>query len=402
MKILQINTVCGIGSTGRIATEINKLLIEKGHESYIAFGRGYPKNCDNTIKIGSPMDNYMHVAKTRIFDQHGFGSKKATLELVDTIKILNPDIIHLHNIHGYYLNIEILFGYLKESNKPVVWTLHDCWPFTGHCTHFDSIGCNKWITGCSNCPQKNNYPQSLIFDNSRSNYYVKKNLFTDINNLNLVPVSNWLEKITLSSFLKKKNIIRISNGIDITLFRPVESKIKELFGIKNNKIILSVASQWTEKKGLNDAINLAGKIDRRYKIILVGLTKKQLRNLPENIIGIENTEDINVLVELYSSADVYVNFSVEETFSLVTVEAMACGTPVIVYDATAIPELVGDYCGHIVRKNDIDEVLKAVKLIEFNGKDYYSQNCVDRVQELYNKDETYDKYMELYENIYSR
>jgi putative colanic acid biosynthesis glycosyltransferase len=213
MKVLQINSVCGIGSTGRIATDIHDILIEQGHESYIAYGRDLPKNCENAIRIGTKIDNYTHVAKTRLLDKHGFGSIKATKEFINKVIDINPDIIHLHNIHGYYINIEILFDYLKEANKPVVWTFHDCWSFTGHCAYFDYVGCNKWKTGCYSCPEKKAYPSSLIFDNSKNNYINKKEIFTVVKNLTIVTPSQWLANLVQESFLNEYPVKVINNGI---------------------------------------------------------------------------------------------------------------------------------------------------------------------------------------------
>ena len=223
MKVLQINSVCGIGSTGRIATDIHHILTEQGHESYIAYGRNLPMNCENTIRIGKKFDNYSHVAFTRIYDKHGFGSIKATKEFIEKIKELNPDIIHLHNIHGYYINIELLFDYLKKANKPVVWTLHDCWAFTGHCAHFDYIQCRKWQTGCEKCPQKTSYPSSYIFDHSKENYKKKKEIFTGVNNLIIVTPSKWLANLAKKSFLGDYPIEVINNGIDLDHFKPIRS-----------------------------------------------------------------------------------------------------------------------------------------------------------------------------------
>ena len=233
MKILQINSVCGIGSTGRIATDIHNILIEQGHESYIAYGRDLPKNCDNAIRIGTKIDNYTHVAKTRLLDKHGFGSKQATIEFIESVKELNPDIIHLHNIHGYYINIEILFNYLKEANKPVVWTLHDCWSFTGHCSHFDYIGCNKWRTGCFDCPQKQEYPKSILVDNSKWNYNKKKAIFNGLKKLTIVTPSNWLAELVGDSFLKKYEIITINNGIDTAIFKLRKSGFRYKYNLEN-------------------------------------------------------------------------------------------------------------------------------------------------------------------------
>ena len=215
MRVLQINSVCGVGSTGRIATDIHSMLIQKGYESYIAYGRDLPKNCTASIKIGTKLDNYIHVALTRALDKHGFGSIKATRNFIKKVDQLDPDIIHLHNIHGYYINIKVLFDYLKKSGKPVIWTLHDCWSFTGHCAHFDYAGCNKWTTGCHNCPEKSSYPASIFFDNSRVNYQMKKEIFTGVKDLTIVTPSKWLANLVKQSYLKEYPVKVINNGIDL-------------------------------------------------------------------------------------------------------------------------------------------------------------------------------------------
>ena len=227
MKVLQINSVCGIGSTGRIATDINNILIEQGHESYIAYGRDLPRNCGTSIRIGTKCDNYTHGVLTRVFDKHGFGSRKATQDFIKEVKKLDPDIIHLHNIHGYYINIEILFDYLKEAYKPVIWTLHDCWAFTGHCSYFDYIGCTRWETQCYSCPGKRSYPASAFLDNSKMNYSRKKAIFTGIKNLTIVTPSKWLAGLVKQSYLKKYPVKVINNGIDLEVFRPIKNDLRE-------------------------------------------------------------------------------------------------------------------------------------------------------------------------------
>ena len=295
MKVLQINSVCGIGSTGRIATDIHQILVEQGHESVIAYGRGEAKNCDSTIRIGNSFDNYIHVAKTRMFDRHGFGSKKATIEFVEKVKTLDPDIIHLHNIHGYYLNIEILFNYLKEANKPVVWTLHDCWPFTGHCAYYDYVGCEKWKTECYNCPERKAYPSSLILDNSKDNYFKKKEVFTGVKNLLMVTPSQWLVNEVKKSFLKEYNVKVLNNGIDLNVFKPKVGDFRNKFNIGDKFVILGVASMWDRRKGLKYFIDLSTKISENEVIVLVGLTEKQLNKIPKNIIGITRTNNVRKL-----------------------------------------------------------------------------------------------------------
>lgn len=401
MKVLQINTVCGNGSTGRIATDIDEHLIKEGHESFIAYGRDFPKNCKNTVKIGSNIDIYLHVIKTRLFDKHGFGSYMATQRFINRIKEINPDLIHLHNIHGYYLNIEILFNYLKESNKPIIWTLHDCWSFTGHCTHFDYVGCEKWITGCYECPQKKDYPTSLFKDNSKPNYIKKKAIFTDNKEIIIVTPSNWLEGVVKKSFLRNHHSKVIYNGVDLKVFFPRKSNLKSRYGIKDKKIIIGVANVWNERKGLGTFLELAKIIDDDYVIVLIGLTKERIKRLPPNILGLQRTKSINELAEWYSVANICANPSVEETFGLVTVEAMACGTPVVVFNTTASPELVDEKVGIVVSNGRIDKFLEAIKKIVENDKANYKDECVKKAYELFNKDNCTAEYVNLYHSVLS-
>ena len=332
MKVLQINSVCGVGSTGRIATDIHSMLTNQGHKSYIAFGRNLPENCNNTIRIGTKYDNYSHIALTRVSDKHGFGSKKATNEFIKEVEKLDPDIIHLHNIHGYYINIEILFEYLKKADKPVIWTLHDCWSFTGHCSHFDYVGCDKWKTGCFNCPEKKSYPASIVFDNSKSNYLMKKELFAGVKNMTIVTPSKWLAELVQKSFLGEYPIKVINNGIDLDVFKPTKSNFRKEHNLENKFIILGVASGWSQRKGFHHFIELSKKIKKDEKIIIVGLTEKQKKSLPHNIIGITRTNNIKELAEIYSVADIYVNLTLEDNFPTTNLEALACGTPVITFD----------------------------------------------------------------------
>ncbi|WP_346962031.1 glycosyltransferase, partial [Clostridium sp.] len=271
MKVLQINSVCGVGSTGRIATDLYKALEEQGHECLIAYGRGTAPKGIKSIKIGKDLDNYLHVAKTRIFDKHGFESTKATKKFIRKVEEYDPDIIHLHNIHGYYINIELLFNYLKRSNKAIVWTLHDCWAFTGHCAYFDYAGCGKWKDGCSNCEQKKEYPSSILFDNSKFNYENKRRLFTSVNNMIITTPSKWLARIVEESFLGKYPVNVINNGIDLSVFRKSKSNVRKKYLLEDKKVILGVATVWDKRKGFNDFIKLSKVIDEDYRIVLIGL-----------------------------------------------------------------------------------------------------------------------------------
>jgi glycosyltransferase involved in cell wall biosynthesis len=394
MKVLQINSVCGYGSTGRIAMDIYKILREQGHECLIAYGRGTASEEINSIKIGTKFDNYMHVAKTRLFDLHGFASTKATREFIEKAKKYNPDVIHLHNIHGYYINIELLFNYLKEINKPVVWTLHDCWTFTGHCAYFDYVGCNKWKNGCTNCSQKNGYPKSLLIDNSKKNYGIKKELFTGIKNMTIITPSKWLADLVKQSFLKEYDVKVINNGIDLDVFKPKSgSEFRKKYNIKDKFIILGVANIWDERKGFKYFLELSKFIDENSKIVLVGLNDKQLNQLPQNIIGIKRTNSVEELTEIYSSADVFANPTSEDNFPTTNLEALACGTPIITFDTGGSMECMDEKCGIVVEKGNIKGLVEAINKVEMNGFD--KKNILQRARK-FNKNNKFNEYVKLY------
>ena len=309
MKVLQINAVCGIGSTGRICTDIHDMLNRHGDSCVIAFAHAEPYRIDakDTFRINDKRGYYVHNALARITDRAGFFSKTATKKLIDFIKSYQPDLIHLHNLHGFYLNIDILFKYLATAGIPVVWTLHDCWAFTGHCSHYSYQGCDKWLYGCNHCPQKREYPQSLIIDNSRRNYLDKKCLFTSIHNLVITTPSSWLAEEVRKSYLGKYPVIPIYNGIDLDIFKYHKSDILQQLGIVSYKtVLLAVANEWNEKKGLSDLIELDYRIDHSsQQLIIVGLSQKLLRKLPSSIIGIKRTNSLDELVQLYSAADIF-------------------------------------------------------------------------------------------------
>jgi glycosyltransferase involved in cell wall biosynthesis len=400
LKLLQINSVVNSGSTGRIAEEIGQTAIAAGWKSYIAYGRNDRPSQSELIKIGNDWDIKMHGFQTRLFDRHGLGSRSATEELIVKIKEILPDIIHLHNIHGYHVNIEILFNYLRNANIPVVWTFHDCWPITGHCSYFTFVGCEKWKTQCYECPQKRGYPASYLIDRSKKNYNLKKELFNSLSNLTLVPVSQWLSGILKDSFLQNYPIKVINNGVNTEIFKPhSNSTFRERYGLENKFVLIGVATSWGERKGLNDYIKLSKELDLNYQIVLVGLTKNQIDKLPDNILGIERTESVEELSNMYSEADIVLNLSYEETFGLTTVEGFACGTPGIVYNATASPELIDQSTGFVIEPGDINGLMDAIIQIKQNGKQSYSDACVNRAHRLYKKKERNQEYIELYGSL---
>ena len=392
MKVLLINSVCGIRSTGRICTDIAEVLNSKGIDCKIAYGReNVPlKYKDYAVRIGSELNVRIDGLKTRLFDNAGFNSRKATLEFIDIVKEYDPDVIHLHNLHGYYINVEILFDYLKKSGKKVVLTLHDCWSFTGHCVHFENRGCEKWKDGCHNCPAKKAYPASLFFDNSKKNYKKKKTVFTSSYNMTIVTPSNWLADLVKQSFLGKYDVKVINNGIDLDVFKPTESDFRKRNGFENKKIVLGVASAWSKSKGLYDFIKLSELLSDDYKIVLVGLTKEQMKDVPKNIFCIERTNNIKELAEIYSVADVFVNPTYSDTFPTVNIEALACGTPVITYKAGGSPEIVDEKSGIVIEKGDLNALISAIKTIDLNR-----ENCLNRAK-AFDKLISYENYVDLY------
>ena len=396
IRILQINTTLNWGSTGRIAEEIGQLVIAEGGESYIAYGRYANSTQSKALRIGNKWDIYCHILLTRLLDKHGDGSKRATKMLIKQINNIQPNIIHLHNIHGYYINYSILFKYLASVNIPVVWTLHDCWAFTGHCSHYTFYKCYKWQKHCTACPQIERYPSSWGKDGSEQNYKKKKKYFCSLKNMTIVPVSDWLSHEVSKSFLNRYPIKRIYNGIDIDKFKSISNNYDN---VANKFVILGVANVWDSRKGLSDFILLREKLSTDYTIILIGLSEKQIKELPDGIEGIERTNTFDELVKYYSVADVFVNFSVEETFGLTTCEALACGTPAIVYNITACPEIIDKDTGFIVEPGDFEGVIKAINEIRLNGKGTYTEACRKRVELFFNKKDRYVEYLQLYKDI---
>ena len=393
MKVFQINTVYNTGSTGRIVADIKHALEKVGHECFVAYGRG-SSNEQNTECISNKYDLYHHALMTRLSDKTGFHSKKSTQRLIERINAFCPDIIHLHNIHGYYLNIDMLFRFLKQYNKPVVWTLHDCWSFTGHCAHFDYAGCEKWKDGCYECIKTKDYPAALK-DNSHWNYVHKKELFTLLDKMTIVTPSRWLADVAKQSFLGKYNVIAINNGVDGDIFKPQEGNVREEYKIVNKKIVLGVASVWSEGKGLKDFLNLSQMLSSEYVIFLVGLNETQLSKLPSNVIGISRTENLSKLVNIYTEADVYFNSSVEETMGLTTVEALCCGTPVVTFDRTAVPEFVPEEDGIVVYNHDMIKVKEAVEYLANREKKVEFK----KYSLMYDKNVKYDEYLKLYVDV---
>lgn len=399
MKILQINSSANLGSTGRIAEQIGELILNEGWKSIIAYGRSYNESKSMLYRIGNDIDVKVHSFQSFVLGNHGFASIIATKKLISFIKTLNPDIIHLHNIHGYYINLKLLFNFLSKSGINVVWTLHDCWPLTGHCSYFSDIDCLKWKTECNNCPKKGNYPKSFFFDNSKRDFYLKRELFNSVK-LNIVTVSNWLKNLTEQSFLNGHNIIAISNGVNSSQF-IIKDKSQILinqYGLNNKKVLIAVSTSWAKQKGFDDYLKLSTLLPSDMIIVLIGLPKEYRKTLPQNILGIERTESIDELVDWYNIADIVLNLSIQESFGLTSVEGFMCGKPTILYNTTASPELILDSCmGEVVKAKNINLVKLSVNKILLSKTD---KNKIRKIAiENFDSKVQFQKYIDLYKQL---
>ncbi len=408
-RVMLVNTVVGTGSVGRLVEGLYNTLIANGYECMVAYGRDTHPEGMNAYRIGQDMDVYIHGAMSRLTDRHGFYSKRATLEFINVIEEFAPDIIHLHNVHGYYLNIRVLFEYLKKTDIRIIWTLHDCWAFTGHCSHFEYVGCTKWINGCYSCEQLSEYPRTVGKDNSRKNYEDKKELFTGFSNMTLVTPSQWLKSRVEQSFLGEYHTVVVPTGIDTSVFCPVPEerrddnlvfRLRNSLNLRNRNVLLGVANPWRTRKGLAQFANLSKLINERCVIVLVGLSDDQMSSLPESVIGIGHTDSVYELAALYSMADIYVNLTLEDTFPTTNIEAIACGTPVITYRSGGSAEAIDDTCGIAVERNSVQGVVAAIDtILSQKGMAYTKEDCVRHAM-LYDKEVRFEEYIrEVYEGM---
>lgn len=387
-KLLQINVVSNLLSTGKITNDISKVASCNGWETYVACGRGSRPGISHVIKIGNKSDPYFHYLVDKIFDGEGTSSKSATQKFIRLIDEIKPDLIHLHNLHDHYINYPILFKYISEHNIPTVWTQHDCWAFTGGCMYFDMNGCEEWKRGCNICQ----FRRKLLFNNSRRNFQLKKEYIAKIPSLAFVAVSDWLAEIIKQSEQGGRIIQVIHNGINVSLFKSVPKKDTS----KKFKI-LGVASPWSKRKGLQDFITIRSMLSDEYQITLVGLSKKQIKELPPGIIGIERTFNINELIQLYSDSDVYVNPTYSDNFPTTNIEALACGTPVITYRTGGSPEAIDEKTGIVVEQGKIDELVKAIIDVKVNP--IKSEDCRLRAVEHFDMNKNFMNYIKLYQHL---
>lgn len=407
--LLQINPVLRVNtSTGRIMQEIGELAMQHGWRSCIAYSKGRDgiKSCQSeVIPVGNKWSTIWHGLETRLFDRHGLASNEATRLFVKQIQELKPDVIHIHNIHGYFLNYQILFDFLAQSNIPVVWTVHDCWLYTGHCYYYSYAGCNKWQTGCGHCPQKKEFPASWLIDRSHQNYEDKKQAFTSLplDQLTIVPVSEWIREEMQYSFFRNNQFHVIHNGINTNIFNIYNpEQVKQKYGLNGKHILLGVASIWSREKGFDDCIQMADLLHPDEMLVLVGVRPEQQKRLKKNMLGIPRTENIHQLAELYAAADAFINPTWQDNYPTVNLEAIACGTPVVTYRTGGSIEAITDQTGFIVPQGNVKEMLEAARLISQRGKAYYQQPCRTYALENFRKEDRYQDYLDLYDKLTER
>lgn len=399
LKLLQINVAANWGSHGRIAEEIGLEAMAQGWESYIAYGRYANPSKSHIVKIGDLFDHCLHGAQSLLLDRHGLASCGPTKKLIREIEQIKPDLIHLHNIHGFYLNYPILFRYLSTVDIPVVWTLHDCWAFTGHCAWPIHGHCDRFQEQCCHCPlQSKGYPKSFLLDRSRSNFKLKKRYFRSLQDLHLVTVSRWLEQQVRLSFMQDMDIRTIYNGLDTEVFRPSGTPPTSV--TDGHPLVLGVCNAWYDWKGLDDMAALRELLPDDYEVMVVGVNEDQMHRLPEGITCIRRTDSVSQLAEIYSQADVFVNPSKVESFGMTTAEALSCGTPSIVYDTSACPEVVDNLTGRVVPLGDVNALAKAVmEICSVPGREAMRQACRERAIRLFNRQDRYKEYLQLYNEV---
>ena len=393
MKIVQINVTANEGGTGRVCAGISKLLDQAGVENYTLFTAGKSEK-PSQIKYANEREIKLQVLKSRIFGNYGFNSRGMTKRLISHLEEIKPDIVHLHNLHGHNVNLEMLFGYFKRKPQiKLVWTFHDCWTFTGYCPYYELTSCDKWKSECKKCPQKRSF--SWFFDKSTKLQAKKKELFEDLD-ITVTTPSNWLAEIVKQTYFSKNEIKVIHNGVDLKEFKPTESDFREKHRLQDKKIVLGVAANWGERKGVDVFIELANRFTSDYQIVLVGTNSKIDKILPSNIISIHRTENKKELAKIYTAADVFVNPTRDEVFGLVNIEALACGTPVITFNTGGSPECIDDTCGIVVDKNNIDAMEQAIKTICENQM-FTRESCIERAK-AFDEKKKIEEYIELYGN----
>lgn len=400
MKILHINQIYTGYSTGRTVRDLGIALRKKGHTQLVAYSMG-GKNFPHGYRIGGPINHKIHGLCSRVFGLQGYFSYLPTIRLLHYIHVTKPDVVHLSNLHGNYIHVNLLLKYLAKQDIATVVTLHDCWFYTGRCTHYSINQCNQWKKVCRKCPNENNTLKTWFFDRAHKMHKDKAKYFSQIRRLAVIGVSDWITNEAKKSILGNALIIdRIYNWVDLQIFHPNEEEtLRSTLGAENKFIILSVASYFGPSKGLYEFIQLAKRLDpSKYLIILVGNIDTNV-TLPRNIKHIPLVSNRSWLAKLYRVSDVFVSLSKEESFGKVIAESLACGTPVVTYNMTACPELVGKGCGYVAKSNTLKEIYKGIQIIKKNSKSYYTDNCYAYAKEHFNKVKNTNAYINVYKKL---
>lgn len=398
LTIVEINSV-PFGSTGGIMRNVAEQARKAGHRVFVCYpdGRHNPVGkLRDSVMIGGRVSEDSHILLHRMTGLNGYFSVISTLAFIRKLKEIQPDVIHLHNLHNCYINLPMLFGYLRKSGVRTFWTLHDCWALTGHCAHFERIGCEKWKADCKGCPQYRDYPHSRI-DNARRLLRVKRRFIEGTPGLTLVAPSEWLASLARKSYLKESPVSVIYNGIDTEVFRPTESDFRARWHLEGKTILLGVAMLWGMKKGLDVFVRLAHELDDRYGFVLVGTDDDVDKSLPARVVSIHRTMDQRELAAIYTAADLFVNPTREEVFGLVNVEALACGTPVLTYDTGGSPESLDAGCGNVVARDDYDALKAEIERIA-TTRPYSPEVCRARALRFSGR-QMQDAYLRLFEEI---
>ena len=360
MKILYINSVYGYGSTGKIIKKLKDEAEGKGFTASVIFGRtsaiGYKNSVteeEHTYYIHSEIEQKADLLSSVLFDTHGLHSRRVTKEIIAKIKELSPDLIHLHNLHGFYVNYPMLFQFFREYGKPIVWTMHDCWAFTGYCSHFMYNECEEWKSGCKNCRFRNVYPYR-VFSNSAKNYVKKMHAFQN-QDMTIVTPSAWLKEEISQSFLKGYDCRVIYNDVNLDHFYYDPGRIRNEYGIENKRVYMACANVWTAQKGYADCLKLAENLNENEILVMVGLSERQMKKLTDKILGIAHC-NVDQLRNWYSVCDAFFNPTLEDTFPTVNLEAVACGAPIVTYNTGGSPEAAGNH-GIVVERYAVEQAL---------------------------------------------
>ena len=395
MRILMINTVYAVGSTGKIVNQIAEKAEKRGFETRIAHryqdkGVEYPANA---VAVSSWWDCHVHNRLSRLTMLRGCFSMWKTFRFLRKLEQWKPDLIHLHNISGNFINLPMLFRYIKKHQPQVVWTFHDCWPLTGNCKYFDLVGCDRWKNGCGSCPQKG----MALWDIASHMYRHKQKMLAGIENMTIVTPSQWLADLVGQSHLRNYPIRVVHNGIDLSVFRPTDSAFRETHGLLDKKVILGVAFDWGKRKGLDVFLELAEKLPGDYRIVLVGTNDQIDAMLPDTVISIHKTHNQQELAAIYSAADVFVNSTREENYPTVNMEALACGTPVVTFRTGGSPEMIDASCGCIVERDDVDDMIRQILRV-CEERPYSAEACLESAK-AFDRNDRFDEYIQLYEEL---